>query len=285
MKKIIITLIAIIVIFSMAFTGFQLGNANQILTMAPNGQYYLWADPQPAIIFTNGTPANTTGINGTVSIDNSTWNVYYRTGGNWVLKGNIKGDKGAQGIQGLTGAQGPIGLTGQTGAIGPQGLTGPQGPQGIQGLQGTSGLTDTIRANQLLPLGANNFDQLQWFNGQPIWLPANPEFQVDYRGLTTSASLGFITTDINRNDYTPTGIIKVYNIGAGSSVALNFIYTDTTGTQVTYNYPVTTTGIFTLPTNKVINVSNITPNNIIQMNVIITGTATIDVKAQINAAP
>lgn len=49
----------------------------------------------------------------------------------WTLKGNIKGDKGNDGLQGpkgQDGSTGPVGPTGAQGATGPTGNTGATGP-------------------------------------------------------------------------------------------------------------------------------------------------------------
>lgn len=263
MKKLLIGFGVLLAFAGLGMTGLQLGNAGQLLTMAPNGQYYAWSDPTPAILFSTGVPLNTTGINGNVDIDNSTWNVYYRIANTWVLKGNIKGTPGPQGIQGVAG------IAGIAGSIGATGLQGIQGPAGASGT-----------AN--LPSNGNNFDQLTWFNGQYVLLPGSPQYQVEYRGLTSSTSLGFINTDQVWTNYNPAGVIKITSITAGSSVALNFLYIDNNGVTVTYNFPVTTVGVTTLPLNKVI---TLTAGGSIQMFTTVIGTVTYDVKATINQAP
>lgn len=48
----------------------------------------------------------------------------------WTLKGNIKGDKGNDGLQG------PKGQDGNTGPVGPTGAQGPAGPTGSTGATG-----------------------------------------------------------------------------------------------------------------------------------------------------
>ncbi len=53
----------------------------------------------------------------------------------WTLKGNIKGDKGNDGLQG------PKGQDGNTGPVGP---TGAQGPAGPAGSTGTTGPANTL---------------------------------------------------------------------------------------------------------------------------------------------
>ncbi len=86
----------------------------------------------------------------------------------WILKGNIKGDKGNDGAigpkgqdgiaggigptgpkgetgsAGIQGPVGPKGETGSTGATGPQGVAGPTGPQGATGTAGTNSVVETL---------------------------------------------------------------------------------------------------------------------------------------------
>lgn len=248
----------------MAMTGIPLGNPGQVYTMV--GKNPMWIDAAPANIWGNGIPAATLGLNGQNYYDNLTFNVYYKTAGAWVFKGNSRGPAGAQGPQGI---QGPQGLPG---AVGPQGATGPIGPQGPAGPSGSANL----------PITGNNFDQLQWYNGKYVLLPSNPATKQPYIGLNADATFGYITTDQNWTDYNLAGTIFIRALGAGSSVAMNYQYTDVNGVQVTYNVPISTLGLTVLPLNEV---ANILPGSIVQMFTTVTGTATYDITPTINLAP
>lgn len=68
--------------------------------------------------------------------------LYVWTGSKWEDMGEVKGEKGDQGIQGIQGPrgeQGPTGPKGDTGAKGDKGDAGPVGPQGPIGLTGPKG--------------------------------------------------------------------------------------------------------------------------------------------------
>lgn len=65
--------------------------------------------------------------------------LYVWTGSKWEDMGEVKGEKGDQGIQGPRGEQGPTGPKGDTGAKGDKGDAGPVGPQGPIGLTGPKG--------------------------------------------------------------------------------------------------------------------------------------------------
>jgi parallel beta-helix repeat protein len=95
--------------------------------------------------FGASAPTNSTGIDNDYYLNNSTWDIYRKSSGSWVLIGNIKGATGATGAQGAqgsagsagaTGPQGPQGSAGATGSQGPAGATGPQGPAGENGARG-----------------------------------------------------------------------------------------------------------------------------------------------------
>lgn len=87
---------------------------------------------------TSGLPS--TGATGDAYFVGS--HLYVWTGSKWEDMGEVKGDKGDQGIQGPRGEQGlqgPTGPKGDTGAKGDKGDTGPQGPQGPIGQAGPKG--------------------------------------------------------------------------------------------------------------------------------------------------
>ena len=67
--------------------------------------------------------------------------LYVWTGSKWEDMGEIKGEKGDQGLQGPQGEKGPKGDTGAKGDKGDTGPVGPQGPIGEQGIQGIDGKT------------------------------------------------------------------------------------------------------------------------------------------------
>lgn len=266
MKKLLIG-IGILIAFIGLAAGIQLGSSGQVYTMSQNGKYASWVDPTPAILFLPGIPQTAIGVNGNMDIDAATWNVYYKVGGIWIFKGNIKG---VNGTTGATGVAGPQGIAGTPGIAGIQGPAGPIGPAGASGA-----------AN--LPTTGNNFDQLTWYNGAYVLLPANSTIPFDYRGLTASTPLGWQYTDASWPDYNLAGVVKVDSLSVGGSVQLNFVYTDNTGVVVTYNFPVTTVGIFTLPKNKIIKLS---PGGSVQVYTIVTGNALYDVTGvAVNKAP
>jgi len=92
--------------------------------------------------FGSSAPTSGTGHDNDYYLNNSTWDVYRKSSGSWVLIGNIKGATGAtgpQGAQGLEGAAGATGPQGPQGAAGLPGATGPQGPAGATGPQGARG--------------------------------------------------------------------------------------------------------------------------------------------------
>jgi parallel beta-helix repeat protein len=95
--------------------------------------------------FGASAPSNSTGHDNDYYLNNSTWDLYRKSSGSWVLMGNIKGATGATGAQGAQGSAGSAGATGAQGAqgsagsAGSAGATGAQGPQGPQGSQGPAG--------------------------------------------------------------------------------------------------------------------------------------------------
>lgn len=268
-----------------------LGKPGQIYHISANGNAE-YADPSYSLLNlipptngTNGTsfingsgvPASTVGNNGDTYLDFVALNIYTKAAGVWTLRNNIKG---AQGIQGIAGLQGPIGLTGQTGIAGiqgPQGMQGIQGPAGPPGPAGTGGITG-------LPTTGNQFDILTWYNGKYVLLPGNPRWQADATGVTTGLNLGSVQIDPNWTDYNPSGFIKINSITAGSSVSINFLYTDLNGVTVTYNVPFTTVGMNTLDLTKVIQAAAFTPGGL-QIFTTVTGNVNYDVRATINLAP
>jgi len=70
-----------------------------------------------------GVPSNSSGSDGDYYLDDSTGNVYRRSGGVYSIVSNIKGAAGATGTAGVAGATGPTGATGATGAAGTAGIT------------------------------------------------------------------------------------------------------------------------------------------------------------------
>lgn len=86
-----------------------------------------------SVISGEGTPTKTIGSDGDSYIDISTWNYYKKENGEWVLKGNIKGDKGETGDTGSQGEKGDKGDKGETGATGSQGEKGDKGDTGNAG--------------------------------------------------------------------------------------------------------------------------------------------------------
>ena len=50
----------------------------------------------------NGAPLASLGVNGDSYIDLSTWNYYVKQNNTWILKGNIRGDNGQQGLTGVS---------------------------------------------------------------------------------------------------------------------------------------------------------------------------------------
>ena len=89
--------------------------------------------------FGTSAPPNTTGHDNDYYLNNSTWDLYRKSSGSWVLIGNIKGATGATGAQGPEGPAGSAGETGPQGPQGPAGATGAQGPQGSTGATGATG--------------------------------------------------------------------------------------------------------------------------------------------------
>jgi parallel beta-helix repeat protein len=92
--------------------------------------------------FGASAPSSGTGHENDYYLNNSTWDIYRKSSGSWVLIGNIEGATGAtgpqgpQGSTGATGSQGPAGAAGSQGPQGPAGATGPQGSQGPAGENG-----------------------------------------------------------------------------------------------------------------------------------------------------
>ena len=80
-----------------------------------------------------GEPTTSQGIDGTMYLDQETYNLYYRENGKWKLIGNIKGEDGQPGEPGKDGEEGEIGPMGPTGAPGSAGATGPTGEKGDDG--------------------------------------------------------------------------------------------------------------------------------------------------------
>lgn len=123
-------------------------------------------DDGNTIYSNNGTPAAGLGTDDDWCLDYSTWNMYRKEAGAWVLRGNIKGETGEAGADGavwFTAASDPIAATGQLGDYalntlsgdvfrrgsggwvkegnlkGIKGDTGAQGPQGATGPKGDTG--------------------------------------------------------------------------------------------------------------------------------------------------
>lgn len=123
-------------------------------------------DDGNTIYSNNGTPAAGLGTDDDWCLDYSTWNMYRKEAGAWVLRGNIKGETGAAGADGavwFTAETDPIAATGQLGDYalntlsgnvfrrgsggwvkegnlkGVKGDTGAQGPQGATGPKGDTG--------------------------------------------------------------------------------------------------------------------------------------------------
>jgi len=123
-------------------------------------------DDGNTIYSNNGTPAAGLGTDYDWCLDYSTWNMYRKEAGAWVLRGNIKGatgDAGADGAVWFTAASDPSAATGKPGDYalntlsgdvfrrsssgwvkegnlkGPKGDTGAQGAQGATGPKGDTG--------------------------------------------------------------------------------------------------------------------------------------------------
>ena len=90
-----------------------------------------------------GVPSDTLGNDGDSYVDTKTFDYYAKENGKWVLKGNIKGEKGDTGEQG---EKGDTGAKGDAGAKGEKGDTGNPGSKGDTGKQG-----DTAWSNTILP--------------------------------------------------------------------------------------------------------------------------------------
>ncbi len=196
----------------------------------------------------SGVPATTVGNNGDSYLDFTALNIYTKAGGIWTLRNNIKG---------------ATGLTGATGATGASGSS-------------TSGL----------PTTANNYDRLTWFNGAWVALPANHEWEQNWKGQTTGLNLGFLNTDLNWTDYLPGGYLNITNIIGTGSVSIDFAFTDNINPTVTQHYTVTastigTTFINLTPPLKIL----ATSFGAIQVTTTVTGSLTYDVYMTVDQAP
>jgi hypothetical protein len=89
--------------------------------------------------FGASAPSSGTGHENDYYLNNSTWDIYRKSSGSWVLIGNIQGATGATGAQGPAGSTGATGPQGAQGPTGLPGATGPQGPAGATGPQGLAG--------------------------------------------------------------------------------------------------------------------------------------------------
>lgn len=242
-----------------------------------------------AILFSVGTPPyQQLGADGNVCIDNLNWNVFYKTNGIWVYKGNIKGAKGNTGSigrtgpQGIPGPQGQQGVPGATGATGAQGATGLQGIRGIQGPAGPAG-SGGGGGGVSLPNG-NNFDVLTYYNGGWIALPGSPRWEADVYTDSIGRYLGTQQTDPAWNDYVANGFIKVNSITSGSSVTMHVLYTDINGVQVDYQIVVSTVGTTSFDPTHLLQIMQFTPGGV-QAFTTVTGTVNYDAKVSLNLAP
>jgi parallel beta-helix repeat protein len=129
----VISVIALFIV--LVGVGFFLGSR---LTAGSKGSQGPAGENGAMWYFGASAPTSSTGHENDYYLNNSTWDIYRKSSGSWVLIGNIKGATGATGAQG---AQGPEGSAGATGPQGPQGsagsgTTGPRGPQGPAGENG-----------------------------------------------------------------------------------------------------------------------------------------------------
>jgi len=104
----------------------------------PSGKDGLPGERSNTIITGVDDPLNESGFNGDVYFNFASFDVFEKESGSWVLKGNIKGP---QGDQGLTGSQG---LTGNAGTNGTNGTNGSDGTNGNNFLQGSADPTAAI---------------------------------------------------------------------------------------------------------------------------------------------
>jgi hypothetical protein len=92
------------------------------------------------ILSGSGVPSSGLGNDGDFYIRTSTFDLYKKVTGAWVLQTSLIGATGATGPAGATGATGSKGNTGSTGSTGSTGATGTQGSTGATG-SGTTGAT------------------------------------------------------------------------------------------------------------------------------------------------
>ncbi len=119
-KSLLAGLMASVMAFSMASCVVDQTGTNT----APNSKSWLTG---------NGKPSASQGIDGTMYLDQETYDVYYRENGQWKHIGNIKGEDGQPGEPGKDGEEGEIGPMGPTGAPGPAGENGEDGEDGKDG--------------------------------------------------------------------------------------------------------------------------------------------------------
>lgn len=84
--------------------------------------------------------STTLGFDGDFYIRTTTYDVFEKVSGTWIIIMNIKGATGSRGNTGSQGSSGSTGATGAIGPIGPKGNTGETGSAGVAGLQGIQGI-------------------------------------------------------------------------------------------------------------------------------------------------
>lgn len=124
--------------------------------------------------------------------------LYVWTGSKWEDMGEVKGEKGDQGIQGPRGEQGPVGPKGDTGAKGDKGDTGPVGPQGPIGQTGPKGAD-----------GERGKDGIQGIDGKPGKDGVSVTHSWNGSTLTVTSASGTTSADLKgpKGDRGPQGEI------------------------------------------------------------------------------
>lgn len=113
-------------------------------------------------------PTSSTGSDGDMYINTTTWDVFARALGVWTKVGNIMG------------SQGPQGPTGPTGPEGPEGQQGPAGPQGNPGEDGKTAWSNTILPSEH---GYVTVNVGSAFEGEDVTFTAHPEGNAELMAL------------------------------------------------------------------------------------------------------